>query len=531
MAFCSNSGFGRLVDTDVIYTGPSITCGGSTVNPGDTVREFISVVFLCANDIVVEVQGNTLPIPDGTGSKVAFVGSGTYTQSGGPDIVVPSGNMGILSWDGNEWSLSQSVDMPEQTADGVIENGNNKATSGDTVYRAIAPLTALIEGGSYTIGDTDFSSYNTNNTQEYTFFQRLYPVVQAGNVVLIRVNLHRAGDIALYTVKPTGALQTFEYTAKVVVTGVVGYNEFVVNLPIEKDGLVGVGQLMGGGLLTTKTVTEGLWLDGNPDRSIGSPVTMSNSNRAAAIGFDFEINGLEDQISEIDIKADNIQSEVNTAIKVYDLTIEPATNMFDTTNIVNDRYVSNTGSIQNVAGWQFILINVSGVADGADITLNGIEPSMPYYAAFYTTDDPNIVDLTNMIAGSNVTFNGNPNTIQKPAGAVGLGITIKRPANTSAAYEFATINLGATPIPYEPGSSGNVVKILDYNIEGSGGEAYDQSLNTTDNVQFNSVTVVSFETDVLVAELPEGAGTPPLEVAIGQAWIDTTDDTIKVRRS
>src|SRR5699024_4732233 len=132
MAFCSSSGFGRLVDTDVIYTGPSITCGGTTVNPGDTVREYLSIVFLCANEILEEVEGNSLPIPDGTGKKVAFVGSGTYTQAGGPDIVVPDGSMGILFWDGNEWSLSQSVELPTQSADGEIEGGDDRAISGDT---------------------------------------------------------------------------------------------------------------------------------------------------------------------------------------------------------------------------------------------------------------------------------------------------------------------------------------------------------------------------------------------------------------
>src|SRR5699024_7884436 len=121
MAFCSSSGFGRLVDTDVIYTGPSITCGGTTVNPGDTVREYLSIVFICANEILEEVEGNSLPIPDGTGKKVAFVGSGTYTQSGGPDIVVPSGYMGILFWDGDEWSLSQSVEMPEVEGVDVLD--------------------------------------------------------------------------------------------------------------------------------------------------------------------------------------------------------------------------------------------------------------------------------------------------------------------------------------------------------------------------------------------------------------------------
>ena len=154
MAFCSNSGFGRLVDTDVIYTGPSITCGGITVNPGDTVREFISVVFLCANDIVVNVEGNSLPIPDGTGSKVAFVGSGTYTQSGGPDIVVPSGNIGILFWDGSVWSLSQSVEF-NFVADGEIEEGDHRAVSGDTVFSFVDPAVYI---GENLVDSNDFRS-------------------------------------------------------------------------------------------------------------------------------------------------------------------------------------------------------------------------------------------------------------------------------------------------------------------------------------------------------------------------------------
>src|SRR5690625_4027808 len=155
MAFCSNSGFGRLVDTDVIYTGASITCGGITVNPGDTVREFLSVVFLCSNDIVVEVEGNSLPIPDGTGNKVAFVGSGTFTQSGGSDIVVPSGYMGVLSWDGNEWSLSQSVEMP--MPDGEVELGDNRGVSGDTVYKAIQDKLTGVDFGGIVSGGADLS--------------------------------------------------------------------------------------------------------------------------------------------------------------------------------------------------------------------------------------------------------------------------------------------------------------------------------------------------------------------------------------
>src|SRR5690625_750845 len=131
---CSNSFNTRIIDTDIAYTGESFTCGDVTVNTGDSLRKAMEVLLTCQQDVVVAVSGNTLPV-DVEGKKVAFVGSGTYTQSGGPDIVVPDGSMGILFWDGSEWSLSQSVEMPTQVADGEIVEGDDRAISGDTAYK------------------------------------------------------------------------------------------------------------------------------------------------------------------------------------------------------------------------------------------------------------------------------------------------------------------------------------------------------------------------------------------------------------
>src|SRR5690625_7078661 len=42
----------------------------------------------------------------GSEKKSALAQPGTYTQSGGADIVVQEGSMVILFWDGSEWSLS-----------------------------------------------------------------------------------------------------------------------------------------------------------------------------------------------------------------------------------------------------------------------------------------------------------------------------------------------------------------------------------------------------------------------------------------
>ena len=64
----------------------------------------------------IPVDGNTLP-DGGEGNKVTFAAPGTYTQSGGDDVVVPENSLGIITWDGDEWSLGSSVNIPE--AEGV----------------------------------------------------------------------------------------------------------------------------------------------------------------------------------------------------------------------------------------------------------------------------------------------------------------------------------------------------------------------------------------------------------------------------
>jgi hypothetical protein len=56
---------------------------------------------------------------------------------------------------------------------------------------------------------------------------------------------------------------------------------------------------------------------------------------------------------------------------------------------------------------------------------------------------------------------------------------------------------------------------------GGGGEAYDQSLNTTDDVSFGSVQAGSFQT---TGAMPTGTlASPPLGLLSGDVWADTTD--------
>lgn len=90
----------------------------------------------------IPVDGNTLP-DGGEGNKVTFASPGTYTQSGGDDVVVPENSLGIIVWDGDEWSLSSTVDFdfdfPDwEDTDTVIEE-SGKITSESAVLNYTVP--------------------------------------------------------------------------------------------------------------------------------------------------------------------------------------------------------------------------------------------------------------------------------------------------------------------------------------------------------------------------------------------------------
>lgn len=75
--------------------------------------------------------------------------------------------------------------------------------------------------------------------------------------------------------------------------------------------------------------------------------------------------------------------------------------------------------------------------------------------------------------------------------------------------------------PIESDRSIRFTKNID--IQGGGGEAYDQSLNTHDDVTFSSVTTPVLEVS---GEIPVGTlENPPANILAGDMWADTTDST------
>lgn len=217
------------------------------------------------------------------------------------------------------------------------------------------------------------------------------------------------------------------------------------------------------------------------------------------------------------------------AIQESDLTLVPAGNMFDPSAIIDDKYVNNMGGVLSGIDWQMILIPVDGLATGSDVTFGRIFATNPSYWAFY---DANPIEGAATILSTASWQTAGSATVQVPSGALFLGITIKRPADPVTVYDEGTINQGTDLLtPYQPFTGEAITAIKGHPLSGSGGsggEAYDQSLNTTDNVQFASVVTGELTAAVLIANLPEGAGTPPVGLGVNQAWIDTADgNTIK----
>lgn len=118
---------------------------GSPINfkIGDGTKTFSELPFWIQYDQAqyIAIDSNALPTPT-QDAGYSLVGSGTYTRAGQADVVVPSGHMGILNWDGSVWYLGSSVEMPDNSAKiaeweaGTYEQDEVVTIEG-VIYRAI----------------------------------------------------------------------------------------------------------------------------------------------------------------------------------------------------------------------------------------------------------------------------------------------------------------------------------------------------------------------------------------------------------
>lgn len=119
---------------------------------GDGTKRFSELPYWIQYDqaVFIPVSGLALPTPTQP-VGYSLLGEGTYTHASG-GFTVPAGHWGVANWDGSAWSFSDMGDLPASVADGVVQKGDDKATSGNEVFkesRLINDRIGKLSGGEF----------------------------------------------------------------------------------------------------------------------------------------------------------------------------------------------------------------------------------------------------------------------------------------------------------------------------------------------------------------------------------------------
>lgn len=226
-------------------------------------------------------------------------------------------------------------------------------------------------------------------------------------------------------------------------------------------------------------------------------------------------------------------------LRLQDLTLIVSPNLAKIQNIREGLYIGSSGQKALGAGWRSYRIDVEGFSF---ITFGRFSIAVGGYSSFWNDSE---IDGAAGSVGM-IQYNGAftdtslPVTLAVPPTAKWLIMAAKRPANSDADSEFITINEGDELIEYVSPND-KIVAIRGYDLEGGSSNVskfsdlidvppYDG--NALKSLRINSAEdgLEAFDIETRIFDLPEGEAVPPPEVLVGDAWIDTTNDTIKVRR-
>jgi len=124
---------------------------GVNVKVGNGEKKFSELPYFIEYDqaAYVNITGTALPSASGVGYSI--VPEGTYTRAGQSNVVVPTGQLGILYKDGTTWSLGSSVEMPTKPTATIVIEGGDEATSQNAVYQYLDPVLAQSNALPFTL--------------------------------------------------------------------------------------------------------------------------------------------------------------------------------------------------------------------------------------------------------------------------------------------------------------------------------------------------------------------------------------------
>ena len=199
------------------------------------------------------------------------------------------------------------------------------------------------------------------------------------------------------------------------------------------------------------------------------------------------------------------------ALTQSDIVLDLSPNLAKSVYLVYDEFIASNGQKFAGAGWVMLKIPVT---NNQAYTFGNFTIDSAGYSAFYNDADNLVQNNPNH---TNATL---PRTVSATSvNAKWLYIVIARPSNDEIDWSRTIVNEGSTLIEY--------VEPIDY-IESIGGYSVKAGgIEDGTDASLGALTV-----QALTLDIPQGSGTPPVQVETGDAWIDTSDNNaIKVKLS
>lgn len=405
----------------------------------------------------------------------------------------------------------QSIPIPELIDAEIVAQGLINQTTFETVELPVLGLNK-VKGITGSLGTyTSFQSAGSTRILDSAF-------TGSGTITHIQFYCPDTNNIYFKVFRNTGT-NTYEMVAtQVIRVGTLGTVDLDLNLPIDSGtyfGWYSSGSNTNTGSIGYKVgSTMGL-------RVVSGNITTSGTFAAPTYteiyGFNLSIS--YDKTVAIDSQVFPY-GHINPAIYTNELSYSGAadtlTNLMSTGVITVDRLIKSDGTEGALAGWKYITVPVNDYIEKIYVSDIAIRPAGLPASGYWR-----FLNTAGAVLSTGYYTTSMDTNYVIPTGAVSFQIDIQDPSTTSSAYANAVISYkGAL-----------VTKIGGVSIGSSsgGGTSYNQSLNTTDDVQFKSITTEG----LYLQNLPVGNGTEPIGLPLYGMWIDwdgvTTSGVLKVK--
>ncbi|WP_312697162.1 hypothetical protein [Sphingobacterium mizutaii] len=477
-------------------------------------KEYLNITGIEMEPLVGgTTSGTALVVPNGPAGeqRTAEVSSGKWYDFGSGPVQASADRRWKSYWNGTSWVLKDMGELPSvDKAATVIEGGTDVPTQ-DAVFKFVDPkyVNKVIDHSQYLITGVGYDGTGAEVTTSSAAIIKNVPVSES-DIAISLLNTYNDSLMKYFFKNSSGAIvggvksNASENIVALIPAGAVSFcasawrnnNGLKPNFSLIRGDYQNnkVNSILGASIVA-KTLDSGNY--------VPTPTTVNNAAPKGYVDNNF--------VANIDIGTSQV----------------PTSNYLDLTYLVVDKYINSDGSIGNGGGNHILQNHPIGDLVGGKMTIGRMEANSLKKLVFRNE----LGDITGPVRSLTTL----PLTVDVPAGTTTFDMSLKRSSESATTYAQGTINKGAEQLPYEPHLKTLATSIKGYEIYspsgGGGGGNSNQETNTYSDVEFNSVKTGLLEMTSWAIDLPTGAGTPPPEVLVGHAWIDTTNGTVKRRMS